>query len=209
MLVEVEMHCGAGDGDDGAGSRGDEPLAPGLGAGSGGDRVGSLSRNFQFRLQLQRPGSVSYRGDEAIADTGDGLDVAGRGGRVPEGVAKFLDGLVEAVIEVDKDVGGPEALAEFVAGDDFAGALEEQSQELQRLLRQGEFGPVPAELPGFEIELKEAKVNHGLRRRNRQCKPPSAAARTEFSIWAEEVAAPFVPHSVRGQLFISGCWVRD
>jgi hypothetical protein len=89
------------------------------------------------------------------------------------------------VVEVDKDVGGPEALAEFVAGDDLTGALEKQCEELQRLLGQGEFGPVPAELAGFEVELKEAKVNHGLRRRNRQSKPPSAAARTEFSICAE------------------------
>jgi hypothetical protein len=80
------------------------------------------------------------------------------------------------VIEVDKDVGGPEALAEFVAGDDLTGALEEDGQELQRLLGQGEFGPVPAELAGLEIELKEAKVNDGLRRRNRHSEPSHSCA---------------------------------
>ena len=58
-------------------------------------------------------------------------------------------------------------MPEFVAGDYLAGAFQEHSQELQRLLRQPEFRPIPAQLPGFEIELKEAKANHVLGRRNR------------------------------------------
>ena len=71
------------------------------------------------------------------------------------------------MVKVDKDVRGPKALPQFVAGEYLAGAFQEHSQELQRLLRQPEFRPIPAQLPGFEIELKEAKANYVLGRRNR------------------------------------------
>jgi hypothetical protein len=62
-------------------------------------------------------------------------------------------------------------LPQFVARDYLTGAFEEHSQELQRLLRQPEFRAIPAQLPGFEIELKEAKANYVLSRRNRHCSP--------------------------------------
>ena len=51
------------------------------------------------------------------------------------------------------------------------GAFEEHSKKLQRLLRQPEFCAIPAELAGFGIQLKEAKANHVLRRRNRHFVP--------------------------------------
>ena len=57
-------------------------------------------------------------------------------------------------------------MPEFVASDDLTGAFEEHRQDLQWLLWQPQFGPVPAQLPGFEIELKEAKANYVLGRRN-------------------------------------------
>ena len=55
-------------------------------------------------LLLLQAGSVVDGGDEAVADAGDGFDVARGVGGVAEGVAKFLDGFVEAVVEVDEDV---------------------------------------------------------------------------------------------------------
>jgi hypothetical protein len=58
-------------------------------------------------------------------------------------------------------------LPQFVAGEYLAGAFQQHSQQLQWLLRQPEFRPIPAQLPGFEIELKEAKANYILGRRNR------------------------------------------
>ena len=143
-------------------------------AGAAGRGAGLVDLCGNFGLQ--QPGSVFHRSDEAVADAGDGFYVARRGCRVTQRVAEFLDGFVESVVKVDKDVGGPKALPEFVAGEYLAGAFQEHSQELQRLLRQPEFRPIPAQLPGFEIELKEAKANYVLGRRNRHSHPPSTSA---------------------------------
>jgi hypothetical protein len=128
-------------------------------------RIGSLDLSGNFGLQW--PGSISHRSDEAVADPGDGFYIPGRGCRVTQRVAEFLDRFVQSVVKVDKDVRGPKALPEFIAGEYLAGTFQEHTQEQQWLLWQPEFGPIPAQLPGLEIELKEAKANYFLGRRNR------------------------------------------
>ena len=71
--------------------------------------------------------------DESIADARDGFDEAGLGGGVADGPAKFLDRGVEAVLEVDKGTVRPELSAQFVAGDDLAGADEQEEENLKGL----------------------------------------------------------------------------
>ena len=66
--------------------------------------VGQPRRDLYLRFLLQRPYSVSYRGDDEVAHAGDGFDVARGACRVTQRVAQFLDGFVEAVVKVDKDV---------------------------------------------------------------------------------------------------------
>jgi hypothetical protein len=91
-------------------------------------------------------------------------------------------------------------LPEFFAGQHLTGAFEEHSQELKWLLRQPEIRPIPAKLPGFEIELKEAKANDVLGRRNRHSAPP-AVAKTEFSTCMEDVYVVSIGMPGRGRSF--------
>ena len=53
--------------------------------------------------------AMNFR-NEAVAAAGQGFDVAGAGGGIAEGLANFVDGGVEAVVEVDEGVGGPKLL---------------------------------------------------------------------------------------------------
>ena len=82
---------------------------------------------------------VLDRGDEPVSPPGEGFNVTGAGGRVSKGLADFVDGRVEAVVEIDEGIGGPEFLLQVFARNDFASALEQQCQNLERLALQAEF----------------------------------------------------------------------
>jgi hypothetical protein len=104
--------------------------------------------------------------DEAVSDAGNGFDVAGGVCRVAESVAKLLDGLVQSVIEVDENVGRPEALTELFTSDDVSGRFEQDRQEAKGLLRQPDDPTISGELRGRRIELEQAKANGLPGRRN-------------------------------------------
>jgi hypothetical protein len=74
-----------------------------------------------------RGGAGGDGGDETVAAFGESFDEAGVVGFVGESVAEFVDGGVQAVLEIDEGVFGPEAFLELLAGDDEAGVFEEDS----------------------------------------------------------------------------------
>ena len=69
--------------------------------------------------------SVLHRGDEAVTAAGQRLDIAGTGGGIAERLAQLVYGRVQAVVEIDEGVGGPEFLAQLFAGDYLAGAVKQ------------------------------------------------------------------------------------
>ena len=62
------------------------------------------------------------------------------------------------MIEVDEGVGRPQAFTHGFACDHFARPLEEQEQQLKRLVLQPEPDPGPAELTALEVELEGAEL---------------------------------------------------
>ena len=58
-------------------------------------------------------------GDETIAPTGKGFDVAGFLGGVAQRCAQSLNRVINAVVEVDEGVRRPDFLTQFVPGDDL------------------------------------------------------------------------------------------
>src|SRR5271165_3035031 len=100
------------------------------GLGIEGERFGGAWRSVVWKRK--RGGRIRRRGvadgdrsDEPVAALGEGFDEAGIVGFVGESVAEFVDGGVEAVLEVDEGVFGPEAFLELLAGDELARVLEE------------------------------------------------------------------------------------
>src|SRR5579863_4403702 len=98
-------------------------------------------------------------GDEAVSAAGEGFDIAGARSGIPESFADLVYGGVEAVIEIDEGIGGPEFLADFFAGDDVAWALEEQGQDLKGLVLQAELRPVLAQLAGGQVKFEDAEAD--------------------------------------------------
>ena len=71
--------------------------------------------------------------DKAVAETREGLNVNGGFGGIVKDVADTLDGVIQAVIEINESVGGPKGLVEFLALDKVSGFLEEKAQNLKCL----------------------------------------------------------------------------
>lgn len=110
-------------------------------------------------------------GDEAVAAAGEGLDEARVAGGVAEDLADAVDGGVDAVVEVDEGAIGPEGAGDLVAGEDLAGVLEEQKEQLKGLGVELEAKALAAQLAGGSVgfEGSEAvapgwlRVGHGSR----------------------------------------------
>src|SRR5580692_4055151 len=64
--------------------------------------------------------------DEAIAELRKGFDKAGFRSGVVQNAAKFLDGGVQAVLEVHKGIRGPELLTKLFASNDIARVAEQK-----------------------------------------------------------------------------------
>ncbi|MGZ7037873.1 MAG: hypothetical protein ACXVJO_06845 [Thermoanaerobaculia bacterium] len=71
------------------------------------------------------------------------------------------------MIEVD-ELRGPQAVADFFAGDHLAGVLEEKGQESHGLILQRHANAAPAQLACMEIEVEDPEARDawsGLQRR--------------------------------------------
>src|ERR1700730_2041249 len=95
-------------------------------------------------LQAACCGAILHRCYEAISAPRKGLDIARTGGRIAQDLAQFINGGVQAVVEIHEGIGGPELLAQLFARDDISGALKQQGEYLERLLLQAELFSTPA-----------------------------------------------------------------
>jgi hypothetical protein len=86
---------------------------------------------------------------EAVPSTRDCFDISGVLSRVPETLAQLGDSRVEAVIEIDERVVGPEGGAEIIAAYDFAGLFQQKLQNPEWLFLHPQQHPAfAAVLPG-------------------------------------------------------------
>src|SRR6185369_1515573 len=79
--------------------------------------------------------------------------------RIAERLAQALHRSVDAVVEVDDGVAGPELLAKLLAGDEIARMLQKERKHAQRLPLELYLAAVPAQFQGawVELEVSEAK----------------------------------------------------
>jgi len=116
-------------------------------------------------------GNLFDRGDEAVAAAGEGFNEARVVGGVAEDLADAVDGGVDAVVEVDEGAVGPEGAGDLVAGEDLAGALEEQKEKLEGLGVELEAEALAAQLAGGGVGFEGSKaitpwwlrIGHGSR----------------------------------------------
>src|ERR1017187_1771583 len=91
-----------------------------------GSPVSSSRRSFSLRSPLDRS-------NEPVSTASQLFDIARIGGGISQRLAHLIDRGVEAVVEVDKSVGGPELLLQLFARDHFTRPLQQQGQHLERL----------------------------------------------------------------------------
>jgi hypothetical protein len=99
------------------------------------------------------------RSDEAVSAACQGFDEAGARSGIAQDFAYFVDGGVEAVVEVDEGVGGPEFLLKIFAGHDFSGAVEEHGKDLEGLSLEAKFDAAFAEFAGVQVEFEDAEAD--------------------------------------------------
>jgi hypothetical protein len=122
-----------------------------------------------------------HGGDEAVALPRQGLDVSRRARRIAEGFAQLVDRGVQAVVEVDVGVRGPEPQAQVVAGDDVPRPLEEDGQHGEGLAQQPDLDPLSMQLAGGEIGLEDSETDsaHHGRRHSVVLRPSSVNVQRE------------------------------
>ncbi len=123
--------------------------------------------------------------DEAVAALGKGLDEPRLLVIVAERSSQLLDSGVEAVIEIHKSVAGPKPFHELLAGDDFAGMLQEQGKHLKGQHLESYFAARFVEFTGSKINLKNVKA----------CDKGGTARRRHTNLcWSNEYNTPSEIH---------------
>src|SRR5262249_18658742 len=95
--------------------------------------------------------------DKSISAARNGLDPARALGAVPEHLPKFVNGSIQAPIEIDERVGGPEPPFKALPGYYLTGPFEQKQQHLKGLLLESEFDALPAQLT--TMHLKDTETN--------------------------------------------------
>src|SRR5580692_201910 len=74
-----------------------------------------------------------HRRDKPVSATRQRFNVAGPLGGVAKHLAKTCNRVVQAMVEIDKSVGGPNLRSKLLTSNHIAGTLEQRGQDLQRL----------------------------------------------------------------------------
>ena len=115
-------------------------------------RSGCDGRGRKFRWGLDGT-------DEAVTALGKGLDPTRAIRGIMQSIAQAIDGGIQAMLEIDKSVRGPEQRAKLFASDEVARVVQEHLKDLKGLCGNADALPVAEQFPGREIGLKRAKTN--------------------------------------------------
>jgi hypothetical protein len=95
---------------------------------------------------------------ETVATFRDGLDEAGSGRGIPERAANLGDRGVQARVEFDERVVGPQELPQLLARDQLTRPGYQEAEYAGRLLLQGHATAVAVQNPRIEIELERSEA---------------------------------------------------
>src|SRR5580700_6138186 len=101
-----------------------------MGAIIGGRFFDNFRRDVAGRGQrLNGCGFQTHRGNKAVAMTGNSFDESWVVGTVVERGTEFFQNGIQASVEIDKSTFRPKSMTEFLAGNDLAGALQQQDDK--------------------------------------------------------------------------------
>jgi hypothetical protein len=103
-------------------------------------------------------GPWDYLGDEPVTLADDGFQDMGLVRVVPQSIAQFVDGGIDAVAGVYVDVVSPEALADLFSSDQPALILDEKNEKLQGVLFEFDHTIAAAQFVAPEVQFKIFKL---------------------------------------------------
>lgn len=95
-----------------------------------------------------------HRCDEPVSAARKRFNVARRLGGIAQYLTQARNRIVQAMIEINKRVSGPDLLSQLFARDYISGPLQQSSQDLQRLTLQAEAYAAFAQLTGANVQFK-------------------------------------------------------
>src|SRR5215469_6580819 len=105
--------------------------------------------------------------DETISAPGQGLDITRLLRGVAKRVSQSVHRRVQPLVVLNKRVRRPQSLAELFSCYQLPWPLQQQCQNLERLVRDSQPGPKFLEFLGGQIYLKRTKTNNGILRTSR------------------------------------------
>ena len=101
-----------------------------------------------------------HRRDEPVSAARKCLDESRSVGGVAQYLSQARDGVVEAVVKVNKGIGWPDLGVQLFAGHQIATASEQNLEYLQGLTLQTELNAVLLEFTSAYIQLKNVETQH-------------------------------------------------
>jgi hypothetical protein len=131
---------------------------------------------LRCRLLLSRRGNgfheLLHWCYKPITDTLFSADEPRSGSRVSQGVTDLIDRRIQAVIEIDKSFSGPNSLTKFFPADQLARPLEEDGQNLKRLVLKTKLNTMLPQFVSDNVQFKHTKTDAFASRRRLHGKPP-------------------------------------
>ena len=102
--------------------------------------------------------------DEPVATPRQCFDEFRLLGGIAQRLTHFLDGRIQAVLEVDKRVGLPKPFAQVVAGDQLAWTLEQRDEDLSGLFLKRDPLAIAEQVTRCQVQLETSEANARLGR---------------------------------------------
>ena len=96
---------------------------------------------------------------EPVPELRTRLDEACLRRRIAERAPELAHGGVQAVVEVNKHILGPQSRAEHLAGDQLSRVIEKEREDAERLRLKAKPEPVFAQIAALQIDFEVAEAN--------------------------------------------------
>src|SRR5207244_1798340 len=121
--------------------------------------------HFAISVSAGIPIDATHRSQEPIPSPRQSLDEPRIVRRFAQRFPQLVNGSIQAVVEIDEGFGLPELGAQLFAGDDFAGPLQEQGEDMERLFLELNPHALLAQLPCAQVHLEGSKPQYAGRSR--------------------------------------------
>src|SRR5205085_881179 len=102
-------------------------------------------------------GALVHRSNKPVSPSRHGFNKSWILRGITQHLSQPHDGRVQTVVEIYKSVARPQCIAQLFPAYDLAGMLQQNCQDVTRLLLQLDLQPLSSQLMGAQIKLEKTK----------------------------------------------------